>query len=162
MWVTFPLNDDAESIFLLDRNREPYFSQEEIAIATTLLRGIHGFHRQLLLSKGLTIAEAPLSPTARRIVSKLLTGMSEKEIASAMGQSANTTHKYIKSIYEQFGVQSRAGTDGPLAGGVKGELQYYLSRSPRRQRFLPVRRHCWETPVHRCIGRRPESPSQPR
>jgi hypothetical protein len=26
-----------------------------------------------------------------------------------MGQLANTTYKYIKSIYEQSGVQSRAG-----------------------------------------------------
>jgi hypothetical protein len=85
VWVTLRLNDDAESIFLLDRNREPYFSQEEIATATTLLRGIHGFHRQLLLSTGLTIAGAPLSPTARRIVSKLLTGMSEKETAIGDG-----------------------------------------------------------------------------
>jgi DNA-binding CsgD family transcriptional regulator len=108
VWVTFPLNDDAESLFLLDRNRAPHFSKKDIATATTLLRGIRGFHRQLLLSKGLTIADAPLSPTARRIVSKLLTGMSEKEIAASMGQSVNTTHKYIKAIYGQFGVQSRA------------------------------------------------------
>lgn len=108
LWVTFPLNEDAESIFLLDRNRKPHFSKKEIMTVTTLLRGIHGFHRQLLLSKGLTVADEALSPTARRIVSKLLTGMPEKEIAASMGQSVNTTHKYIKSIYERFGVQSRA------------------------------------------------------
>jgi DNA-binding CsgD family transcriptional regulator len=108
MWVSVPLNADAESIILLDRTRTPHFSKSDVALATTLLRGIRGLHRQLFLNAGLLIADAPLSPTARRILHKLLTGLSEKEIATAVGQPATTTHKYITTIYERFGVKSRA------------------------------------------------------
>jgi DNA-binding CsgD family transcriptional regulator len=108
MWVSVPLNADAESIIVLDRTRRPHFSKSDVALATTLLRGIRGLHRQLFLNSGLLIADTPLSPMARRIVTKLLTGMSEKEIATSMGQPVTTTHKYIRTIYERFGVKSRA------------------------------------------------------
>lgn len=109
MWVSVPLNADAESILLLDRSRAPHFSKGDIALATMVLRGIRGFHRQLFLSAGLLIGDTPLSPMARRIVTKLLTGMSEKEIATDVGQPVTTTHKYVTTIYKRFGVTSRAG-----------------------------------------------------
>jgi DNA-binding CsgD family transcriptional regulator len=109
MWLSFPLNKDTESVFLIDRGPSaPRFSEKEAFLAETCIRGIRGFHRQLFLSRGLLIGETPLSPVSRRIVGKLLTGMSEKEIALSVGQSVSTTHNYIKSIYSQFGVNSRA------------------------------------------------------
>lgn len=109
MWLSFPLNSNAESIFLIDRiNSARHFSQADIDLAALILRGIRGFHRRLFLSQGLLIANAPLSPAARRIVQKLLTGMSEKEIAAAMNQRLATTHGYVKAIYERFGVNGRA------------------------------------------------------
>jgi DNA-binding CsgD family transcriptional regulator len=108
MWISVPLNADAESIIVLDRTRTPHFTKSDVTLASTLLGGIRGLHRQLFLNSGLLIADTPLSPMARRIVTKLLTGMSEKEIATAVGQPATTTHKYIRTIYERFGVQSRA------------------------------------------------------
>ncbi len=109
IWVSFPLNTDTESVFLIDRvGASRHFSNRDAAIAAIILRGIKGFHRRLFLSRGLIIGEAPLSPVSQRIVQKLLTGMSEKEIALAMNQSQATTHKYIKTIYERFGVNGRA------------------------------------------------------
>lgn len=109
MWITFPLNHDTESIFLIDRvGTSRRFSKRDAALASTVLRGIRGFHRRLFLSRGLLIGETSLSPVARQIVQKLLTGLSEKEIALSLKQSAPTTHKYIKAIYEKFGVNGRA------------------------------------------------------
>lgn len=109
IWVSFPLGADAESMFLVDRIRRPiHFSEKEAALAGATLRGIRGFHRRLFLDRGLLIGESSLSPTARRIVQKLLTGLSEKEIAFSLNQSPATTHKYVKDIYGRFGVNGRA------------------------------------------------------
>lgn len=108
LWISFPLNADTESIFLIDRTRPNHFLKKEVTLAGTILRAIRGFHRRLFLSRALHIAEKPLSPVYQRIVRLLLSGKSEKEIASSMGQSATTTHKHISMIYGLFGVNSRA------------------------------------------------------
>jgi len=109
IWISFPLNADTESIFLIDRSRSaPSFSKREALLAGTILRGIRGFHRRLFLSHGVHIGEKPLSPVFQRIVQRMLTGMSEKEIALSMNQSVSTTHKYIRTIYQRFGVNGRA------------------------------------------------------
>ena len=109
LWLSIPLNADAESVFMLDRmGTSPHFSLPEAKLAATILRGIRGFHRRLFLDRGLLIGDKPLSPVARQILQKLLTGMSEKEIAASMGQTVSTTHKYVKTIYARFGVNGRA------------------------------------------------------
>lgn len=108
IWISFPLNADTESIFLLDRSRPEHFQKKDAALAGAILRANRGFHRRLFLSRGLHIAEKALSPVFKRIVQQLLSGSSEKEIADTMGQSATTTHKHITSIYGLFGVKSRA------------------------------------------------------
>ncbi len=109
MWLSFPLNKDTESVFLIDRGTStPHFTKKDALLAGHIVRGIRRFHRQLFLSRGLLIGETPLSPVARKIVEKLLTGASEKEIAISMDQGVRTTHKYITTIYERFGVKSRA------------------------------------------------------
>jgi len=107
-WVSLPLNVDKGSVFLIDRTRLPHFSNKDVARATMILRGVPALHRQRFLNSGLLIADTPLSPTTRRILHKLLTGLSEKEIAIAMGQPVSTTHTYVRAIYERFGVKSRA------------------------------------------------------
>lgn len=109
MWISFPLNDDSESVFLIDRmGSSPHFSKRDAAVAFATLRGIRGFHRHLFLTRGLLIGETALSPVASRIVQKLLTGLSEKEIAISLNQGVATTHKYVQAIYEKFGVNGRA------------------------------------------------------
>jgi DNA-binding CsgD family transcriptional regulator len=108
--VCIPLHEDYESMFAFQRvNEEKDFTAEEEAIAAGALRGIKWFHRQLALSYGLLIAEAPLSPTQRRVTQLLLTERSEKLIAAEIGKSVATTHKSITEIFRKFGVNSRAG-----------------------------------------------------
>lgn len=109
MWISFPLNSDTESILLVDRTTTtPHFSKREADLAGNISRGLRGFHQRLFLSRGLHIGETSLSPVTRRVLQKLLTGLSEKEIASSMEQSVSTTHKYVSTIYERFGVNGRA------------------------------------------------------
>jgi len=109
MWISFPLNKDTESVFLIDRgSAAPLFTKRDALLAEHIIRGIRRFHRQLFLSRGLLIGETPLSPVVRKVMEKLLTGASEKEIALALDQGPGTTHKYITTIYERFNVRSRA------------------------------------------------------
>ncbi len=113
IWVSFPVNADTESIFILDRHRPArHFSARDGHLAGLVLRGVRGFHRRLFLDQGLLLGAAPLSPVERRITRKLLTKLSEKEIATELGQSRTTTHKYVTALYARFGVKSRAGLMG--------------------------------------------------
>lgn len=109
-YVTFPLHEDCESYFCFHRvgSRKNFTAREE-EIAAYAVRGIKWFHRQLILSHGVLLAEGPLSPTQRQIAQLLLTGCGEKEIALKMNKPVNTTHKYITEIFRKFGVNSRAG-----------------------------------------------------
>lgn len=50
----------------------------------------------------------PLSPREIQTAQYLLQGYSEKEFARLMHLSPHTIHTYVKSIYRQFGVSSRA------------------------------------------------------
>ncbi len=109
IWTSFPLNADAESVFMMDRmGSAPPFTRAEAKLAATILRGIRGFHRRLFMERALLIGDKPLSPVSRRVLQKLLTGLTEKEIADSLGQTVSTTHRYVKTIYARFGVNARA------------------------------------------------------
>lgn len=108
-FVTFPLHEDCESYFAFHRvNSAKNFTMAEEKLAAYALRGIRWFHRQLVLSYGIEVAEGPLTVTQRRIVHLLLTGRSEKEIAAELRQSPHTTHSHVADIFRKFGVNSRA------------------------------------------------------
>lgn len=110
MWVSLPLNVDTESIFLVDRwGSKPNFSRHDAAMAGDIVRGLRGFQKLLFVTRGLHIGEMPLSPTFRRVLKKLLTGMTEKQIAAELKQPVATTHKYVRTLYKRFGVNGRAG-----------------------------------------------------
>lgn len=108
VYVAFPVNEDSESYFGFIRavGQAPFTAGERDALAYAL-RGIKWFHRQLLLSHGLTIAATPLTPVERQVLQGLLTGQAEKEIASGMHHSPHTTHEYVTSIYRKFAVNNR-------------------------------------------------------
>jgi len=109
MYIAFPVNEDVESYFGIFRaTGQPPFTVEERDTLAYALRGIKWFHRQLLLSHGLLIAETPLTSAERRVVRYLLTGLAEKQIAAELGQSHHTTHEHVASIYRKFGVNNRA------------------------------------------------------
>jgi len=109
VYAAFPVNEDAESWFGLFRDiGQPPFTAEERDTLAYALRGIKWFHRQLLLSHGLLVASTPLTPVERQVLQGLMTGLPEKEIAAAQGQSFHTTHEYVRSIFRKFGVNNRA------------------------------------------------------
>lgn len=109
IYVAFPVNEDAESWFGFFREAgRPLFTTEERDTLAYALRGIKWFHRQLMLSHGLLIASAPLTPAERRILQFLLSRHSEKEIGQQIGLTANSVHQYVVSIFRKFGVNSRA------------------------------------------------------
>ncbi|MGM0593833.1 MAG: LuxR C-terminal-related transcriptional regulator [Pseudomonadota bacterium] len=87
---------------------DPWFSEQECRTVKDGLRGLKWFHRGQLLSRGIFLSETPLTPTERDVLTALLTGASEKEIANSMGHSAYTTHDYVKSIYRKFAVSNRS------------------------------------------------------
>ena len=110
IWVVFPVNKDAESYFGIFRALDhPPFTEAERDVVAYALRGIKWFHRQLMLSHGLLVASTPLTPAERRVLHLLLTGLSEKLIASELGRSYHTTHECVTTIFRKFGVTNRAG-----------------------------------------------------
>lgn len=109
IWAIAPVNADAECYFGIFRGTQaPRFTVEERDAFGYILRGLKWFHRRLMLSRGLLIAETPLTPTERKVLHGLLMGRSEKEIAAQIGQSYNTTHDHVGVIYRKFAVNNRA------------------------------------------------------
>jgi len=110
IWISFPLNADAESMFLLDlHQRRRRFSAQQATLVGTVLRGIRSFQRRLFLDHGLLVGATQLTSLQRRIVRGLLTEMTEKELAVSLGQQPRTMHQYVTALYSRFGVKSRAG-----------------------------------------------------
>lgn len=109
LWTVTPVNADAESYLVFDiyKSRRR-FSARDTELAATALRGLKWFHRSLLLSHGLPIAGAPLSPAQRKVLALLLTDRSEKEIAHDLAVTPGTAHQYVVDIFRKFGVKSRA------------------------------------------------------
>ncbi|HEY4202099.1 MAG TPA: LuxR C-terminal-related transcriptional regulator [Devosiaceae bacterium] len=106
-FVGFPLNAGCESHFGLHCGDR--VSDETIATMAYALRGIKWFHRRLVLSQGLLMADTPLTPTEQRVLHLLLTDATEKTIAGEIGLAASTTHQHVVAIFRKFGVRSRAG-----------------------------------------------------
>jgi DNA-binding CsgD family transcriptional regulator len=109
VWIATPVNQDAESWFGIYRGPEmPPFSESERDEIAGILRGIKWFQKQLMLSHGLVLAKVPLTPTERKVLRLLLTGLPEKLIADQLERSYHTTHEQVTSIYRKFGVKTRA------------------------------------------------------
>jgi DNA-binding CsgD family transcriptional regulator len=110
LFVVFPLHESAEAFYGFQRTAPmPPFGQADKAIAGYAIRGLKWFHRQVMLSHGLLVARAPLTPNERRVVRLLLTDLTEKEIADRLGLTTTTTHKYVTDIFRKFGVSGRPG-----------------------------------------------------
>lgn len=108
IWAGCPVNAESEIYCGLYRGADrPPFTAEERDTLLAALRGLKWFYRQFLLAHGLSIASSPLTLVERAVLNGLLTGQSEKQIATAQGQSQHTTHDHIKAIYRKFGVGNR-------------------------------------------------------
>ncbi len=114
MTVCFPLHEHAESAFSMQcyvrasGGRGKRFTARDAAVASTALRGVPRLHRHLMLSHGLMMGEKKLSPVERQVLSGLLGGCSEKEIARDLGLTRATVHSYVSVLQTHFGVRSRA------------------------------------------------------
>ena len=118
MWVVLPVNGDTESYMMFDHiGSRRRFSAADAALAGVALRGIKWFHRQLLLSHGLLVAQAPLSAAQRRVLLQLLTGKPEKSIAAGLRLTPGTVHQYAVELYRKYGVKGRTGLMALWLGG---------------------------------------------
>ena len=108
--VTAPVGASTEVYygFLRMRPGDP-FTEAERDVAYYAMRGLTWFHRQLLLSHGLLVAQSPLSPSERRVLQLLLTDLPEKAIAAEIGVSPSTLHTYVRDVLRKFGVSGRTG-----------------------------------------------------
>jgi DNA-binding CsgD family transcriptional regulator len=110
LWVGAPVSDDAEVFFVFDRRaNDAPFTAEDAERAGYALRGLTWFHRQLMFSHGVPLANSPLTATERAVMLMLLTDKTEREIAAELGQSPHTTHDHVKEIYRKLGVNGRTG-----------------------------------------------------
>jgi hypothetical protein len=86
-----------EIYFVLDRHRhDEIFSARERDLLLAALGGLQSFGRRLSRSYGVIDA------------SRLLSGLSEKQIADAMGLTSKSLHQYVVALFRNFSVQSRA------------------------------------------------------
>ena len=109
IWVVFPITEDTECCYCLDKlGEDRQFSNADMELAGQVMRGIKWFHRQVLLSHGIGVVEAPLTPNERRVLRVLLTGTTVKGLADKLGVTAGTAHQYTLSLYRKFGVSGKA------------------------------------------------------
>ncbi len=117
IWAGCPVNADAELYFGLFRSPEqPRFTREERDGVGAVLRAFRWFYRHVFLSRGLGIADAPLTTAERGVLRGLLAGHTEKDIARDQGHSPHTTHHHVKALYRKFGITSRAALMGIWLG----------------------------------------------
>lgn len=110
IWVVMPVNEDAESYFLFDLyHTRRRFSSVDAELAGHALRGLKWFHRHLMLSHGLLVADTRLTPSQRRVLALLLTAAKEADIAATLKLSPGTVHQYAVELYRKLGVRGRAG-----------------------------------------------------
>lgn len=103
------INDDVRTHLFLYRGVDaPRFTPQVKQPFTLAMRGLRWFQYRFLLSHGIHVASAPLTPTERNVFLALLGSAPEKQIAQSMGKSQNTIHIHVKSIFHKFGVRNRA------------------------------------------------------
>jgi DNA-binding CsgD family transcriptional regulator len=118
--VRIALNADVRIRLYVFRDLQaPRFSTLDGERLGFVMRGLRWFHRQQVLSHGLLIANAPLTPAERRVLLALLDGQVEKQIAQRLDQSPNTTHFHVKSIYAKFGVRNRSALTALRLGKMR-------------------------------------------
>ena len=80
-------------------------SAQQLALATVLRAFDTNANRRTAIPS--IPAGVKLSPRLQQTLDRLLLGDSEKQIAITLQLSKNTVHVYVKSLYKQFGVNSR-------------------------------------------------------
>jgi len=111
IYMVMPLGEDIESWFGFQRigDGASSFGAFDRALLEYAGRPLKWFHRLIALHYGLFLAEAPLTPSERRVLACLLGSGTEGAIAAELGLTPATVHTYATRIYRKFNVQGRAG-----------------------------------------------------
>ncbi len=106
---TVPIDASTQMVFHFYRQVGiSAFVSQHMDLLCCALAGLHRWLHWLALSHGSSMATPPLPTHLRKVLLQLITGQSEKQIASTMDVSTNTTHQYITALYRLFGVRNRA------------------------------------------------------
>ncbi len=85
------------------------FGEEEKMLLDYAMRPMAWFQRQVILHRGVSLVEDPLTPSERRVLNERLTDRPEREIAEITGLTQATVHTYATRICRKFNVRGRAG-----------------------------------------------------
>jgi DNA-binding CsgD family transcriptional regulator len=103
------VSPQVEIYFSLDRPRhDKKFAVRERDILHAALGGLQSFGRRLSRSHGVVDASRMLAPRERETLRYLMSGLSEKQIADAMGLTPKSLHQYVVALFRNFSVHSRA------------------------------------------------------
>ncbi len=106
--TTLPVRPGLRMHFMLVRAAgQGAFSEGDRATLDLALTGMGRWLNWLALSHGPAASTDPLPPHQRKVLLLLLTGLSEKQIASELNLSTNTAHQYVTALYRRFKVRNR-------------------------------------------------------
>lgn len=106
--LTLPVRPGLRMHFTLSRSAGGgAFSDADRSTLELALAGINRWLNWLALSHGPAASTDPLPPHQRKVLLLLLTGLSEKQIASELNLSTNTAHQYVTALYRRFKVRNR-------------------------------------------------------
>jgi DNA-binding CsgD family transcriptional regulator len=109
LFGVFHMCDDMEIYFCVDRcELSPPFTPAQCDALLYLLPSLAPFIVRHYGMCGLLPDHTPLTPREKETLQHLLSGISEKEIAQAMGLTHRSAHQYITTIYRKLQVNSRA------------------------------------------------------
>lgn len=119
------VSPDVEVHFGFDRRAsEPMFSEADRDIARAAANMLSRTCRWLALAYGVYPRNNPLTTRERDVLSGLLRGDSEKQIADALGLRTTSTHQVVVRVYRKLGVRKRSElmalwlTDKPALGST--------------------------------------------
>ncbi|RZL11195.1 MAG: hypothetical protein EOP40_03560 [Rubrivivax sp.] len=106
--MTLPVRPGLRMHFMLARSAgQGAFTDADRATLDLALTGMARWLNWLALSHGPAASTDPLPPHQRKVLLLLLTGLSEKQIASELNLSTNTAHQYVTALYRRFKVRNR-------------------------------------------------------
>lgn len=108
--AVFSLDDQTEVIYMLDRGLDqPLFDEENALALGAILPFCGPISKHLSLARGALPAEAQLlSSRETEVVSYILKGLKEKDIADELGITKQSIHTAITRIYRKYNVSGRA------------------------------------------------------
>jgi DNA-binding CsgD family transcriptional regulator len=106
--LTLPMRTALRMHFTLVRHPGAEdFNERHRSTLEGALAGLSRWLNWLALSHGPLSSAGALPPHQRKVLLLLVTGRSEKQIASELNLSTNTAHQYVTSLYRRYGVRNR-------------------------------------------------------